>query len=69
MKYKTLEDNVGKVGVKAGSTIEIEQKEVADKLVKLKVIEPVKEAQKKEEPAKEEKKETPKKGGKKKEDK
>ncbi|AGE60780.1 hypothetical protein I907_gp16 [Bacillus phage Eoghan] len=64
MKYKTLEENVGKVGVQAGSIIEIEAKEVADKLIKLKVIEPVKEA-----PKKEEKKEAPKKGGKKKEDK
>ena len=74
MKYEALENNVGKVGVKIGDHIEIESKEVAEKLIKIGSIKPVKEA--KEEAPKEEKpqeeapkKQAPKKGGKKKEDK
>lgn len=73
MKYEALENNVGKVGVKVGDHIEIESKDVADKLIKLGSIKAVKEAPKEEpqEEAKEEapKKQAPKKSAKKKEDK
>ncbi|QKN88207.1 hypothetical protein Novomoskovsk_19 [Bacillus phage Novomoskovsk] len=73
MKYEALENNVGKVGVKIGDHIEIESKEVAEKLIKIGSIKPVEEAKKEapQEEAKEEapKKKAPKKGGKKKEDK
>ncbi|AMR60056.1 hypothetical protein LEO2_17 [Bacillus phage Leo2] len=69
MKYEALENNVGKAGVKIGDHIEIESKEVAEKLIKIGSIKPVKEA--KEEKPQEEapKKQATKKGGKKKEDK
>ncbi|AGE61009.1 hypothetical protein FINN_16 [Bacillus phage Finn] len=68
MKYEALENNVGKAGVQIGQHIEIESKEVAEKLIKLGSIKPVKQ-EKKEEPKEEDKKPAPKKGGKKKEDK
>lgn len=69
MKYEALENNVGKAGVKIGDHIEIESKEVAEKLIKIGSIKPVEEA-KKEAPQEEApKKQAPKKGGKKKEDK
>ncbi|AGE60704.1 hypothetical protein Bolokhovo_17 [Bacillus phage Bolokhovo] len=73
MKYEALEQNVGKVGVQVGDHIEIDSKQVADKLIKMGVIKPVKEAKEEapQEETKEEapKKQAPKKGTKKKEDK
>jgi hypothetical protein len=69
MKYEALENNVGKAGVKVGDHIEIESKDVAEKLIQLGSIKPVKET-KKEAPKEEaQKKQAPKKGTKKKEDK